>query len=296
MESTWFDSLLRLLGSLWALATPLPNPASGPNTVELTYRVVAPAGELAAARNASAAVLRQRLQSLGHGGARVAAAGVDRIVVVLPDDPAARRLLGRSGRLAFHEVDDDPDLCQRLGPLPDGARSESSDVAGDLRCEVVADEAETIHQLARRQSPAAHVWGIETRREEGAGAAPRERYVLRVLRAPPALGGKHIVEARVEMESHGPPCVTVSFDGAGAAAFEALTARLVGRRLAIVSDGAVLMAPRVMSRIAGGRIKISLAGHGLAQMLAEARELALVLSRPLPASLEMLSQVALRSR
>lgn len=87
-----------------------------------------------------------------------------------------------------------------------------------------------------------------------------------VVVSPAAVDGSAVVNAEVGSDDRGSPYVLVELSQEGGAVFEALTRRIVGRRLAIVVDGKVLSAPMVREPIPGGKISIQMgmAGNALA--------------------------------
>lgn len=76
--------------------------------------------------------------------------------------------------------------------------------------------------------------------------------------------------------------VSLEFTGSGASHFAELTRNSVGRRIAVVVDGQVLMAPVVRNAILGGRCEIS----GKSSEM-EASRLAALLQHPLPSALKL---------
>jgi len=102
-----------------------------------------------------------------------------------------------------------------------------------------------------------------------------------------------IAEARsVADERTGRPQVSVHLTASGAQRFEALTARRVGKPLAILVDGQVMSVPRVMEPIPGGRIQITLGMDKSAKAAkAEAEALAMALSTgPVAERVELVSE------
>ncbi|MBZ0119474.1 MAG: hypothetical protein K8H88_20965 [Sandaracinaceae bacterium] len=114
-----------------------------------------------------------------------------------------------------------------------------------------------------------------------------------VLETEGALEG-HIQDAEVIIdELSGRPDVTVRYDSEGARIFADLTRRQVRRRVAIVLDGEVLMAPMVQEPITGGAVRITLGGtdRDSAQLHAEASSLVAALrAGALPAPIDLESQ------
>lgn len=69
--------------------------------------------------------------------------------------------------------------------------------------------------------------------------------------------GQYITDAAAECDEIMGWYVSMKFNNEGAEIFERLTRDNIGRELAIVLDGKVLSAPRVMDRITGGNVQIT---------------------------------------
>lgn len=80
---------------------------------------------------------------------------------------------------------------------------------------------------------------------------------------PTELTGRHVKSATWGFAEQGfsAPLVSIEFDGEGAALFEQITERNIGKPLAIFLDGNLISAPVVNEKIAGGRAQIS--GEGI---------------------------------
>ena len=75
---------------------------------------------------------------------------------------------------------------------------------------------------------------------------------------PTELTGRYVKSAQLNFNSvTRQPEVFLEFDSVGADLFEAVTARNVGKQLAILVDGNLLTAPRVNEKISGGRAQIT---------------------------------------
>jgi preprotein translocase subunit SecY len=101
-----------------------------------------------------------------------------------------------------------------------------------------------------------------------------------VLTGDPVVTTRDIEFADVGLEDHGsgPPYVSVTLNPEGAERFYGVTKEWLGRRLAIVVDGAVSSAPYIKSPIPGGHLVISMGNVGSPeQQLAEAKRLAAAL-------------------
>ena len=71
------------------------------------------------------------------------------------------------------------------------------------------------------------------------------------------LTGKDLKDSKASADQAGQPVVTLEFNAEGAKKFADLTARNVGRQIAILLDGDVLTAPRVNEPITGGKAQIT---------------------------------------
>jgi preprotein translocase subunit SecD len=91
--------------------------------------------------------------------------------------------------------------------------------------------------------------------------------------------GDAIEDAAVAFDQQdGSPYVSLTFNSAGARAFDTLTGDNVMRRMAIVLDNRVESAPMINQRIGGGRAQITLGGfRPVPELLEEANQLVVVL-------------------
>ncbi|MFN3972194.1 MAG: protein translocase subunit SecD [Gemmobacter sp.] len=114
---------------------------------------------------------------------------------------------------------------------------------------------------------------------DGSGAIPVEDRV--------ALSGDRLDRAASAFDPDtGRPMVTFAFDRQGGIAFAEITAANIGKRFAVVLDGAVLTAPVIQTAIPGGQGQIT--GEFTVE---EAQTLAVLLtSGALPASLEVIEE------
>lgn len=71
------------------------------------------------------------------------------------------------------------------------------------------------------------------------------------------LNGKHFVHADVQVDSFFQPYVNIQFDDEGAKMFEELTAKNVGKPIAIFVGGELISSPRVNEKISGGKAQIT---------------------------------------
>jgi SecD/SecF fusion protein len=107
-----------------------------------------------------------------------------------------------------------------------------------------------------------------------------------VLKTEPVLTGDRLTNATVGFDSYGSAVVDIQFDKEGAKAFDIVTFRNIGKRLAIVLDGKVHSAPVIRDRIPNGQGQIS--GNFPVD---EASDLALVLNAgALPAPVKIVQE------
>jgi preprotein translocase subunit SecD len=197
--------------------------------------------------------IERRVNELGVTEPSIAQQGTDQILVQLPgvtDVDRAKEIIGSPGILELKLVEQGPAANRE-----DLLRSTGGVVPPDM--EVLSGSG------------------------GGSGAGPLYYMVRRV----PAVTGRDLRTARVQLDENNLPAVGFSLNPAGAAAFARVTGENVGRYLAIVLDKTVQSAPSINSRIAGdGQIS-----GGFTQE--EAQNLALILrSGALPATLTYLQQ------
>jgi preprotein translocase subunit SecD len=94
---------------------------------------------------------------------------------------------------------------------------------------------------------------------EGMEIAPEREGGYLLVDSKPALTGKYLKQSRVDTQAQAGLGLAIDFelDSEGAQLFEAFTGAHVGDRLAIVLDSLVQSAPRIESRIPGGRGQIT---------------------------------------
>lgn len=251
-------------------------------------------------------VLRHRLDALDDLEAEVRRDG-ELVVVDLGPAPAdtvdgVRRLLTRPGGLALHTVEPD-------GPLLDALVQRAS---GDIRAEtevwyaggqpsitaryLLGPDQATLATFVGQaltdldlDPPADQLllYGPLDTGPDARGAAPPWRLYLAARQ--PALTGADVRDVQVTTSTYSNlPEVVVTF--ADPDRLHQVTRDHVGRKLAIVVDGHVKMAPIVNEPVPGGRISITLASGDPDTVAREAHDLALVLrSGSLPAPLRHLS-------
>lgn len=235
------------------------------------------------------AVLEERLEllDLSHDIGPGTDGGLQVVVQSAAQPAALARLLTASPDLAFLPVAEDQTLVL---PRHDRVEEAALDAVPGLRPDVAFDP-DAIHALLEGggaplppvegvrlgeygdqqvfAAPAGADWsawlgslpllpGAVTALEcYPEGEARRCSPVL--LEGPATVTAGDIVDATLKLDPQfGLPYLSVTFSPAGAEAFSALSARLVGRELGIVSEGQLLSRPRVMETIDGGRASITM--------------------------------------
>jgi preprotein translocase subunit SecD len=183
-------------------------------------------------------VINNRVDALGVANPFVARQGRDFIVIQLPGvygAEEAKSIIGKTALLEFKLVKDDEALVRILDELNKRGIDSDDVVAGRIPDEV------------KKMIPA----GLELGPQREGG------YLL--LESTAALTGRYLRLARVDPGQAGQFGLAIDFelDGEGAQIFEAFTGAHIGDRLAIVLDGLVQSAPRIESRIPGGRGQIT---------------------------------------
>jgi preprotein translocase subunit SecD len=215
----------------------------------------------------------------------------DRVEVQLArgDSPErVARVLTRSGRLEFKVVDDGTDYMKRVALAVTAGQPADVAVGSDhwterdggaphddvyLRAADLDKLLDAPHRVP--PMPPMHALAFERHTDDDNVAAWRTYYVW--SRA--ELTGDRISDVELTWDQQtGRPEVSLAFDQAGAKIFESMTARAVGKKLAIILEGEVTSAPVVESKIAGGRARISLgANSDPFKLQAGAKELVAIL-------------------
>jgi preprotein translocase subunit SecD len=100
---------------------------------------------------------------------------------------------------------------------------------------------------------------------------------------PPALTNRDLNRVQAGQGESGRPGLTLRLNREGAAKFARLTAAHVGRRVAIVVDGRILIAPTIRGSITGGMVSI----QGFSSQQVVERLADLLQTDPLPVRLEL---------
>ncbi|OFW57174.1 MAG: protein-export membrane protein SecD [Actinobacteria bacterium RBG_16_64_13] len=217
-------------------------------------------------------IIQNRVNKLGVAEPEIQTQGQDKISVQLPgiDNPEeALKIIGKTAVLEFHEVSD-------FG-TPYKSEAEAL-AAANVDSEAALDALEGYHAVVH--------WGVDS------GGASSDQWFL-VTKAP-ELTGAMLKDAQTGFDQNNNPKVDMQFESEGATLFAEITGRLADtykitgqyELLAIVLDGEVESAPRVLEQISGGNAEIT--GKF---SLDDAKNLALVLQTgALPVELTSVSQ------
>jgi preprotein translocase subunit SecD len=245
----------------------------------------------------------ERIDGLGLREAGVMARE-ENIVVELPgatDEQfdQIRAVISRTARLEFKVVDDEATFLADLSDVPQGvSRAQETVSAGEENPSVQSTYLTASGEDARTRlqdyvASLRQNGSIPEGREVLVGQAdlgldaedledgetPQEVWRTYTVHSRADVTGDAIADAMVANDPQdGNPYVALTFDSAGADAFERLTGANVRRRMAIVLDDRVETAPVIQSRIGGGRASITLGRNEAYQdMLNEASDLVVVL-------------------
>jgi preprotein translocase subunit SecD len=250
-------------------------------------------------------VLRRRVDGLFKGGV-VRRAG-DGVEVLLPQgDPAPlevyRRIARQPGRFQVHLVDGGSEFMAALarrvrdmspaGTLvtkdrwhgPGGTPQSEDDI-------ITADDGQRLTRVlddltAATPVPADRQILLESWHSEFSSFQWRTFYVVKDA----AIDNADVAAAEIAPAGDGQPAIRMVLTADGRRKFADLTARTVGRKLALVVDGTVRSAPVLMSPISGGVIFLMISGDPAAPR-EQLEDLVVVLrSGPLPAPLSLVKE------
>lgn len=230
-----------------------PGPYAGDRSYEVLLQSASGGGLQDAPR------LLARLEALGVRGEIIGVSegqiSLRLIDVRAPEGVLDAVLPGR--RLAFHlaAVDQGPLDPRRGGPPPAGLTVEDDHDGGRI---YVGPTARSLAPLLERlvQQPG-QLLRIECRAPEG------RQCHAQLLDERPIVTGADVADASVEIDPHhGIPAVQLRLSPDAARRFADATGANVGRKLAIVLDDRIVMAPVIHDRIAGGRAQVHLGREG----------------------------------
>lgn len=234
-------------------------------------------------------VIRNRIDEFGVTEPEIISQGQDRIVVQLPgvkDIDRAKELIGKTAKLEFRFVHNEITDAQMAGWMDKIQKSGNEYKKGTRFSEWVAQ----INESLKAEIPAGYQLFFSKQISKTTNEITQMTPYL--LESAASLTGEEVQEATVRIDQQqNRPYVGIDFKASGAKIFEEITAKNVGRRMAIVLDGNVYSAPVIQERIAGGSAQVTLGYGDYNDLLSEARDLALVLrAGALPVELEFQEQ------
>jgi len=251
--------------------------------------------------NQAMLVIRRRIDKWGVAEVDVRKLGTDSIQISLPgrsNPEQAKELVGTTAQLEFRMVDDtNPQFFAQMfqrTPPPEGSNITLTEEGGFPQLESPSREA--LLNYAKDKTPDNRQVLTEcianpVKKNECAS------YRSFLVEQNVPLTGESLAGADASLSQLNEPEVNLSFDPAGAREFEKLTEAGVGRRMAIVLDDNVHMAPNINEKIGGGRARIAMGRMGarsFEEWLGEAQTLALVLKAgalPAPVTVGEIRQV-----
>lgn len=236
-------------------------------------------------------VIRNRIDEFGVTEPSIVSQGNDRIVVELPgikDIERAKNLVGRTAKLEFKIVDDENLKGEALQQLV--AQLEQEKKIEYKEGEQFSAYVEALNDAAKGKIPNDRIIAFERPKGQGGQFIEGVR-IPYLLTKHTEVSGSDLSNAQVTMGEYGAPVVSFQLNPEGASKFGKLTGENIGKRLAIVLDGMVQSAPVIQSQITdNGQITLGRGGN-FDQIMAEAKDLAVVLrAGALPAQLNLQEQ------
>jgi len=246
-----------------------PSSASGPEKETMMKR--------------SVEVIWKRLDKIGIEGASVKMIGENHIEVGLPPAQDLDRtiaILKRPGKLEFKMVDESMPDPQVLS-LVESTRSTQNISVGSSH-EAVAQ----LNKALQGKIPVDDEIAFEIQYDELTKKITKETPYL--FKSQVAVSGEMLNNAKVSI-SNGIPHISLQFDETGTKALENLTSQNIGKRLAILIDGEVIIAPVIHEAITKGSAQITMGYRkDYSTMLHDAEDLTTVLSSgPLSANITL---------
>lgn len=234
-------------------------------------------------------VIRNRIDEFGVTEPEIVSLGSDKVVIQLPgvkDIDRAKDLIGKTAKLEFKFVNDKVSQSQVEGWVKKAETAGIVYKKGTRFSEYLL----RLNQELKNDVPAGHE--IVFQKIVNKGTNELTAKVPFLVESTTNLTGDDLQDARVAInQEENRPYVAVNFKPQGAKVFEDVTAKNVGRRMAIILDGNVYSDPVIRERIGGGSASISLGAGGYEDLLGQSRDLALVLrAGALPVELEFQEQ------
>ncbi|GJL56840.1 MAG: protein translocase subunit SecD [Nitrospirales bacterium] len=184
--------------------------------------------------NQALETIRNRIDEFGVAEPLIQRLGRNQIAVQLPgvkDPERAKDLIKKTALLEFKLLDE-------------------SKVALELPPQIEKGQEEQIRKEFEGRLPeGSEILFENVIAEDGVGSFS----LPYLIKKDTALTGDVLQDARVTIGEFNEPIVALTFDSRGGQEFERLTSENVGKRMAVVLDGTVYSAPRINTKISGGR-------------------------------------------
>ena len=235
-------------------------------------------------------VIRNRIDEFGVTEPEILSQGKDRIIVQLPgvkDIERAKELIGRTAKLEFKIVNDTVPGTQ-IGQWLEKVKA--AGVVYDQNKESFSRYVARVNETLKNDLPMGYQMAFQKTTSKATNKIEISTPYL--VEAAPRITGDDLQDARVQIDQQkNEPYVSLEFKANGAKRFEDVTGSNIGKRMAVILDGNVYTAPTIQSKIGGGRAQITLGSGGFNKVMAEARDIALVLrAGALPVQLDFLEQ------
>jgi preprotein translocase subunit SecD len=242
-------------------------------------------------------VIRKRIDKWGVAEVDVRKLGTDSIQISLPgqsDPEQAKELIGTTAQLEFRLVDESTEVFKTLyeSTPPDAAAgitlvstaSANDDGSAPPLPYLEGTDREALTKYVAGKAPEGKQVLLHCVEDDTGKKCVR--YLTFLVGKDVPLSGDSLTGAEAQQNPQDNSVqVSFQFDAQGARDLETLTGANVNKRMAIVLDDNVVMAPNIQEKIAGGSGRITLGRRGaVAERLKEAQMLALALkSGALPA-------------
>ncbi len=234
-------------------------------------------------------VIRRRIDKWGVAEVDVRKLGTDSIQISLPgqsDPEQAKELIGTTAQLEFRLVEPSgnvfKDMVAAEAPAPNSGITLVSDVKGGDGNEppppfLEGTDREALLNYVKGKAPEGKQ--ILAHCVEAEGGKKCVKYYTFLVDKNVPLTGETLTGAEARQNTTDNQIeVGFQFNAQGAKDLEELTGKNAGRRMAIVLDDNIVMAPNIQEKIAGGNGRITLGRRGnLQERLKEAQMLALAL-------------------
>ncbi|MEW5742026.1 MAG: protein translocase subunit SecD [Myxococcota bacterium] len=234
-------------------------------------------------------VIRKRIDKWGVAEVDVRRLGTDSIQISLPgqsDPEQAKELIGTTAQLEFRLVDENPEVFKQLyestPPDPNAGISlvttrEDEDGSAPPPPYLVGTDREALINYVKGKAPEGKQILLHCVESEN-GKSCLKYFTFLVGKDVPLTGDSLTGAEASQNPQDNSVQVNFQFDAQGASDLDQLTGANVNKRMAIVLDENVVMAPTIQERISGGSGRITLGRRGNVQeRLKEAQMLSLAL-------------------